>query len=197
MSTPGADDEAALWRRSLDGDGDAFGGLFDLHRDRIHRHACRLVDTTTDAEDVVASAFLELWRRRDDVHVVDGSVLPWLLVTATNAARNLARARRRHRDFLGRLPRTSSSPDPADLVLDHGALAIDPAMLAALRGLNARDLQLVTLVVLEDLSLADAAAALGISHTAAKSRMHRARARLRDRLGDETSETLSPAGDAS
>lgn len=179
------DDEAALWRGSLDGDGDAFGAVYDLHRDRVHRHACRLVDTVADAEDVVASAFLELWRRREDVRLVDGSVLPWLLVTATNVTRNLARSRRRYRAFLARLPRGDDAPDAAAVVLDRSATGLDPAMLDALRALNVADLRLVTLVVLEDLSLAEAADALGISHTAAKSRMHRARTRLRTRLGED------------
>jgi RNA polymerase sigma factor (sigma-70 family) len=194
MSTPTGDDEAALWRRSLTGDGGAFGAVFDLHRDRVHRHACRLLDTVADAEDATASAFLELWRRRDDVRLVDGSVLPWLLVTTTNVTRNLTRSRRRYRDFLARLPRASTSPDTADVVLDHGSVGLDPAMTAALRALGARDLELVTLVVLEDLSLGDAALALGISASAAKARMHRARGRLREQLGDTVLDPTAPAG---
>ncbi|WP_396133584.1 RNA polymerase sigma factor [Arthrobacter sp. 1088] len=45
-----------------------------------------------DAEDATAAAFLELWRRREGVRLVDGSILPWLLVTTTNTARNLQRS---------------------------------------------------------------------------------------------------------
>lgn len=190
-------DEAALWQRSLDGDGDAFGAVYDLHRDRVHRHACRLVDAATDVEDVVASAFLELWRRRDDVRVTGGSVLPWLLVTTTNVSRNLARSRRRHRAFLARLPRADHAPDPAEVVLDRSSEGLDPAMVAALRELTVSDLRLVTLVVLEDLSLAEAADALGVSRTAAKSRMHRARARLREHLGDSAHLVPADTGAAS
>ena len=67
---------------------------------------CGSWDSWPDAEDVAASAFLELFRRRDDVRVVNGSVLPWLLVTASNLARNSARARRRYQEFLARLPHT-------------------------------------------------------------------------------------------
>ena len=52
--------DGALWRRSLAGDGEAFGALFDRRRDRVFAHACRVVLTRQDAEDVVASAFLEL-----------------------------------------------------------------------------------------------------------------------------------------
>ncbi len=73
--------DSTLWGRSLTGDGEAFDVLFDRHRDRVFRHACRLADTRQDAEDAVASAFLELWRCRAKVQLVDGSVLPWLLVT--------------------------------------------------------------------------------------------------------------------
>ena len=60
-----------------------------------NRQAVRLLESWPDAEDVSASAFLELFRRRDDVRIVNGSVLPWLLVTTANLARNATRARRR------------------------------------------------------------------------------------------------------
>ncbi len=111
---PPLESDAELWRRSLDGDGQAFGLLFDRHRARVYAHACRLASTRHDAEDVVASAFLELWRRRADARLVDGSVLPWLLIAATNIGRNAARGTRRHRQFLDRLPRGRDLPDAAD-----------------------------------------------------------------------------------
>ena len=72
--------------------------------------------------------------------------------------------------------------------------ALDPAMLSALRSLGTRDLELVTLVVLEDLSLAEAGLALGISPSAAKARMHRSRTRLREQLGDAVLDPTAPAG---
>jgi len=88
-------DEAVLWSRARSGDGRAFAAVFDAHRDRTFRHVLRLVASAHDAEDVVAGTFFELWRRRDTVPVVDGSVLPWLLVTAGNLARNAGRGLRR------------------------------------------------------------------------------------------------------
>ena len=92
--TEHADADVTLWSRARTGDGEAFGRVFDAHRERVYRHALRLVDTVHEAEDVTAVAFLELWRRRDHVRLVDGSVLPWLLVTAGNVARNQRRAAR-------------------------------------------------------------------------------------------------------
>lgn len=176
--------EATLWTRSLDGDAEAFGAVFDLHRDRVFRQAARLLDHRDEAEDIAASAFLELWRRRREVRLVGGSVLPWLLVTASNLARNSVRARRRYRAFLSRLPREEPAPDAASVAVDGTALGIDPTLRAALRSLPERDLHLLSLVVFEDLCLADAAAVLNITPSAAKTRLHRVRERLRAQLGD-------------
>ncbi|MCB2174463.1 MAG: sigma-70 family RNA polymerase sigma factor [Actinomycetales bacterium] len=171
----------ALWSRARAGDGEAFGRVFDAHRERVYRHALRLVGTAHEAEDVTAVAFLELWRRRDHVRLVDGSVLPWLLVTAGNVARNQRRATRRYRRFLAALPRPGEAPDAAEPAL-AGALGMDPDLREALRTLPAPDLHLLTLVALEDCTIADAAAVLGIGEGAAKTRLHRIRTRLRGQL---------------
>lgn len=101
-------DEDGLWSRSLSGDGEAFGALYDRHRDRVFRHAYRLSGNHHDAEDIMAAAFLELWRRAK-VRIVGGSVVPWLLVTTTNMARNYGRAALRYRRLLDSLPRTEAS----------------------------------------------------------------------------------------
>ncbi|MGY4541330.1 DNA-directed RNA polymerase specialized sigma24 family protein [Arthrobacter sp. UYNi723] len=68
--------DEGLWRQSLLGQGDAFGVLYDRHRDRVFRHAYRLCGNHHDGEDIMAGAFLELWRRRKHVRVVEGSILP-------------------------------------------------------------------------------------------------------------------------
>ncbi|ABS03862.1 RNA polymerase sigma factor [Kineococcus radiotolerans] len=183
------------WAASLRGDSDAFGVLFDRHHARVYRHTLRLVPTgsSTDADDVTAAAFLELWRRREHVRLVHDSVLPWLLVTATNLARNTQRSTRRYRDLLQRLPRQDSTPDaseaartahtaPSDFagIADFG----DEELTRALRSLKPVDLQLITLVVLEEYALTEAADLLDLTPGAAKTRLHRARTRLRTALAD-------------
>jgi RNA polymerase sigma factor (sigma-70 family) len=190
-------DESALWARSLEGDGDAFGALFDVHRDRVYRHACRMVEGRHDAEDVTGAAFLELWRRRASVRVVHGSVLPWLLVTASNIARNVSRGSRRHRAFLDRLPRSPHAPAAADVAFTEDLRGADPALRAALGALSADDQALISLVVLEDMSLADAADVLRLTPGAAKTRLHRARQRLRTSLQGRPSALFPAMGDQS
>jgi RNA polymerase sigma factor (sigma-70 family) len=159
------------WTKVLFGDGEAFGVIFDRHRSRIFRHSYRLADATTDADDLVSIVFLEAWRKRHSVRFVDGSMLPWLLVTATNSARNLVRNGRRYRQVLGDLP--MKTHDDSELFeLDGGRGQ------AALRGLSLIDRQVITLCLLEDFSEREAATALGVPAGTVKSRLSRAKARL-------------------
>ncbi|GKV74505.1 RNA polymerase sigma factor [Pseudarthrobacter sp. NCCP-2145] len=181
------DGEEGLWRRSVQGQGDAFGVLYDLHRDRVFRHAYRLCGNHHDAEDVMAASFLELWRRRKHVRVVEGSILPWLLVTTTNIARNRARAALRYQRLLNSLPRNQETSDHAADPYRRYQNQLDQDLAAALRTFAAEDLHLVTLVVFEDHTIAAAAAVLDLTPAAAKSRMHRARQRLRAALEGHTS----------
>ena len=177
--------ESELWNRSLGGDSSAFGELFDKHRDRIFRHAFRLVGNVHDAEDAAATVFLELWRRRKQVRVVDGSILPWLLVTTTNACRNIHRAARRYRTFIDALPRDHDALGAEEELLRRAPLnSVPECLILALRALSPSDMQLFALVNLEDYSISDAAAAIGLSTTAAKTRLHRSRVRLRATLGE-------------
>lgn len=156
--------------------------LFDRHRDRVFQHARRMAGNRHDAEDVSAAAFLELWRLRSRVRLVNGSVLPWLLATATYVGLNLTRSRRRYQRFLERLPRTGEQSDVAESVLAAG---IDPRLIGALRSLKAKDAQLLALVALEGYSVNDAADCLRLSSQAARARLHRSRRILREQLGQE------------
>lgn len=167
--------EAELWAIGASGDARAFGAIFDLHRDAVFRAARRLVDDVADAEDLTGVTFLQLWRRRRDVIPVNGSVLPWLLVTTQNTARNLARTRRRYERFLAALPAPTSIASVREL--DPGERY--EALVVSLRALRPIDQNLVLLTQVEGYSLLEASEVLGITYGAAKTRLSRAKARLR------------------
>lgn len=172
-------DEATAWAAVLDNDGDAFVAIFDQHRDRVYRHALRMTANVHDAEDVTGGAFLELWRRRKAVRVVDGSVLPWLLVTATNLTRNLTRGLRRYRALIASLPRADVARSAEDVALEQiEEFRIVAQVRDALSGLSPSDAALITLTMFEHYSPAQAAVALGITDGAARTRLHRARTRM-------------------
>jgi RNA polymerase sigma factor (sigma-70 family) len=171
------DDE--LWHDARHGNGRAFAAIFDRHRDRVFLHVLWHGAESGDGEDLVATVFLELWRHRSTARIVDDSLLPWLLATATNVTRNATRARRRYRRLLSSLPDAHDGVDPSELAESRLAFHGRAAPLArALRALPLIDQQLIALTAFEDLSLDEAARALSLSYGAAKTRLSRARKRL-------------------
>jgi RNA polymerase sigma factor (sigma-70 family) len=173
--------EVELWTRARADDGRAFASLFDQHRDRVFRHCLRLVENPHDAEEVTATSFLELWRRRTSIILVNDSVLPWLLVTASNVARNVSRGTRRYRALLDTLPRATDALDYAQRAMaDVDDRDVDNALMLELKSLGQRDAALIVLVSLEGYKITDAALLLGLSPGAARTRLHRAKIRLRE-----------------
>ena len=177
--------ETDLWVACLQGERDAFGELFDRHRDRVFRHLLRFGDSPADAEDSTAIVFLELWRRRSAVHLVDGSVLPWLIVTATNVGRNASRSRRRYQRLLDALPPGEPMGDAErEAMVRMRVAATDARLASALAEPSPRDSHLLALTALAGYSITDAAEALGLTPGAARVRMHRLRQKLQLQVGD-------------
>ena len=147
--------DGTLLAAAIGGDGQAFGRLYDRHRDRVFRHVLRLSDSRFDAEDLVALVFVEAWRRQEAIRIVEGSVLPWLLVTANNLARNQSRARRRYRSVLARIAHPVAEPDHADAVAERlGAGERAEVVRCAFDELSRRDQEILTLCVLDELTTA-------------------------------------------
>jgi RNA polymerase sigma factor (sigma-70 family) len=168
------DADDALWARVRDGDEYALAALFDRHEARVFRHALRLLTSREDAKDAVAIAFFELWRKRESVRLVDGSPLPWLLNTAAHSARNLERSGRRYRALLERTPVHDEH--------GHPVLYDESGVLAALKRLPEREQSVVVLTVIEGYPEKATAEALGIPVGTVKSRLARAKARLREEI---------------
>jgi RNA polymerase sigma factor (sigma-70 family) len=183
-SKTGPDDES-VWVRARDGDADAFTAIYDRHHDRVYRHSLRLAPTVHDTEDVVALVFLEAWRRRAYVRIVDGSVLPWLLVTANYVAANASRSARRHRIAMAKLPVQESIDDATDDVLERiDGTGRERRLRAAFAHLSSNDRDVLTLCVVHELPLASAATALRVPVGTVKSRLSRAKDRLARLTGD-------------
>ncbi|MDJ0376254.1 sigma-70 family RNA polymerase sigma factor [Cryobacterium sp. PH31-L1] len=161
------------------GNGQSFGVLFDRHHDRVFRYSFRLVRSHVEAEDVTAMVFLEAWRRRARVRLVNGSIIAWLLATATNVARNRLCPALRYQRMLNKIPRPEPAPDHSTTVLDE--LAAAPARRTvqdAFRGLNHHDQKILSLCVLEELSAPDVGEILGIAPGAVRARLLRAKQRV-------------------
>jgi len=177
--------DATLWLEAVAGTESSFATLFDRYRARVFRKAYGRVRSVSDAEDIVAVVFLEAWRNRDRMRLVEGSILPWLLTVTTNVTLNNQRTSRRYRRLLARLPQVEDAQDHADDVahrLDSRERAA--SVTRALRALPAAERTIVDLCIIDELPLVTAAAALGLPVGTVKSRLHRARQRLRIDLSE-------------
>ncbi|WP_103884504.1 RNA polymerase sigma factor [Actinacidiphila yanglinensis] len=191
--------ELSLRARLRSGDPEAFGRIFDDHARAVHRYAARATGNWTTAEDVVSLTYLEAWRLRETVRSDGGDLLPWLLGIATNVLRNTTRAARRHQAALSRVPPRPAQPDFADEVVgrmdDAERLA---AAQRALRRLRRGEREVFSLCVWAGLDYAAAADALGVPVGTVRSRLSRARRRLRELADEELAsggtEPASPSG---
>jgi RNA polymerase sigma factor (sigma-70 family) len=174
-----------LWAAVAAGDEAAFGILFDRHSHAVYNHAFRLCGSWSVAEDITQATFMTTWRKRGTVQLAYGTALPWLLVVAGNCARTEWRSARRLRALLGRIP-AEHDPDPADDVA--GRLDDERAMgrvLAAVRRLPRAEREAVALCLWSGVGYPEAAAVLGVTEVAVRSRVSRARARLSKVLTEE------------
>lgn len=137
-----------------------------------------------DPEAIAAEVMAIAWRRLADVPQDDAR--PWLIVTA----RNLLLADRR-RDGAG-VSELDNFDVPAPPEPPAPMLELDAPLQAALGALSAQDRDAVLLVAWEDLTPSQAAASLGISPTAFRVRLYRARRRVIAQL--RIHERQTPAG---
>lgn len=173
--------DADLWGRARDGDEHAFGALFDRHSRAVYNYCFRRTADWSAAEDLTSVVFLETWRQRDKVRMESDSLLPWLYGVATNVLNNHRRSRRRHRDALARLPKPPPAPDGADDTGDRiDAERRMKEVLAGLASLSQRDQEVLVLCVWQGLEYAQAAEALGVPVGTVRSRLARARRKLRN-----------------
>ncbi|XAS67531.1 RNA polymerase sigma factor [Micrococcaceae bacterium Sec5.7] len=172
--------DAELWERCVNGDPDALGTLFERHSDAVFRYCLSRTGSWHDAEELVSVTFLEAWRQRKGLTLQRDSLLPWLLGVATNAAKNKARSVRRHEQFLGRLPHSPAAPDhatAADERMDVERQVKD--LLDGAAGLSAGERDVLLMCVMNGYSYEDTATALGIPIGTVRSRVNRAKKKLR------------------
>jgi RNA polymerase sigma factor (sigma-70 family) len=172
--------DADLWARSRAGDSDAFGLLFERHTRLIYNYCFRRVGDSATAQDMLSMVFLEAWRRRAKALPPD-KTLPWLYGIATNVTRHQRRSERRFAAALRRLPTSDAEPDfaaVADERLDYERQA--RKALDLLKALPQREQDVFVLCAGMELSYEDAALALDLPVGTVRSRLSRARARLRE-----------------
>jgi RNA polymerase sigma factor (sigma-70 family) len=171
------------------GDKSAFGELCERHARQIFRVAIRITRNREDAEDAMQDSFLNAY-----VHLknFDGrsKFVTWLTRIAINSALMKLRKKRitpeisidqddERTEFRAHFEFPDKAPNPEETFYQGESKKILNAAIARLRP---RTRKVVELQIFQEMSLKEAARALEISETAAKSRMFHARLSLRASL---------------
>jgi len=171
-----------------------FRELYDAVYVDLLRFARRRVHPI-HAEDVVGEVMLVAWRRLDDVPADLSAARAWLFGVARKTLQNARRRGDRHDAVAVRLAEVRHGPDDAGHHPDLVAHRVDIA--AAWPLLSALHQEAIALSVLDGLTAPEAAAVLGISSTAFRLRLSRARRTLRGYIDPTTAEDRMPGLPAS
>ena len=166
---------------------DGFAEVFDRYAPSILRYAQRRLDSREAAQDVVSDTFTAAWRHWDRRPAPE-VLLPWLYAIAGNAVRDQWRSAQRQRRLTGRLS-ALRAPGPSG---DPGeGVVLGRSISQALAALPEADREVLRLVAWEGQTDARLLGlALGLRPGSARSRVLRARRRLRALLD----EADTPAG---
>lgn len=169
--------EAELLRRTAQGDESAFGEIYARHSPAVYRYALRMSSSQEIAEELVQEVFLQVVRGCRGFDPSIGALSSYLFGLARN---RLARM----------------WPDPAEAPLEDFDLAGDEAdpleglsreqqveaVRAAVGNLPLKYREVVVLCDLEEMSYAAAAEMLGVESGTVRSRLHRARKMLLEKV---------------
>ena len=174
-------DERELIRRAGQGDQEAFRQLVETYQAPAYRLALRMCGGDAAlAEDAAQEAFLAAWRGLPRFRG-DSRFSTWLYRLTTNAAIDWLRREKRHRgmDDVTELELPDDGPGPQDQAEQAEA---QQTVRRALGQLSEEHRQVLLLRYMQELDYAEIAAALEISEGTVKSRISRAKMRLRELL---------------
>ncbi|HEX5468294.1 MAG TPA: sigma-70 family RNA polymerase sigma factor [Gaiellaceae bacterium] len=182
MTVNSSPDDGDLWTRARAGGRDAFAELFDRHANTIYSYCFRRTAEWSLAEDLTSVVFLEAWRKRHAVELAEDKVLPWLFGIATNVVRSHRRARRRYEGALKRLPPPERQLDVAEELVQRidDERQMRDILEVLERVLPRLEQEAFALCAWQGLSSHEASLALGVPEATVRTRLFRARARLRD-----------------
>ena len=190
FDAPGPADDAVLLAAARRGDLSAFNGLVLRHQRTVYSVCARTLSSPDDAADATQEAFLSAYRSLTTFRGAAEGFRPWLLRIAVNGCYDVLRRRRRHpsesldeiRDDPDDGPR-QAPPDPNPLPDERALTDETRRQIEAGLATLAPDQRLtVVLCDVQGLSYEEAADVMGVEIGTVKSRLSRARVRLREYL---------------
>jgi RNA polymerase sigma-70 factor, ECF subfamily len=171
--------DMALASRAAAGDDTAFAELYRRHHRHVYRHCRRLLRCPEDAADATQQTFLSMHRRLAKGSPPDASVGGYLLRVAQHASFEVHERRRAQQALAERHERVATQPDHATAVVTAHAVR------HAAGSLPERQLAVLVMREVEDLTYEEIADRLGMNDNAVAQLLHRARRRLARELNHE------------
>ncbi|MFC1913423.1 RNA polymerase sigma factor [Chloroflexota bacterium] len=162
--------------RATDGDGDAFGRLYDLHVDRVYRHIYYRVSNTADAEDLTQQVFIKAWQAISRYTKTASPFLAWLIKISHNLVIDFYRAKKSETYIDFDIVATKPESDPEHMV---EACLSQQELRRAILALHGDQSQVIMMRFIEEFSYTEIAASLGKSEGAVRVILHRGLARLK------------------
>jgi RNA polymerase sigma-70 factor (ECF subfamily) len=164
------------WLRS--GDPDSLAWVVSTHQSALLEYARRLLNDSSEAEDIVQEAFIRLWRRRKLLRP-DGSVRSLLFISVRSIARDVYR----HWGRRMILEPVCEVPTSGDTPLDHLiGTELNHSFQAVLEGLSPRRREVFHLIRNEGLTHEDTGKELGITTRTVKNTITSALSEIRTKL---------------
>jgi RNA polymerase sigma factor (sigma-70 family) len=182
-------DEAALIQEAMRGDLDSFNRLVLAYQDIVYNQAFRIMGETDSAEDATQDAFISAFRHMKSYR--GGSFKAWLLRIVTNTCYDeIRRRKRRPTTPLEPLDNQNEEIESPSWLTDRSESPeesterneLSQAIQSCLNGLPIEFREVVILVDIQEMDYAEAAQVMGKPVGTVKSRLARARFRMRDCL---------------
>jgi RNA polymerase sigma factor (sigma-70 family) len=174
-------------------DAGAFEAFYRAHVEAVQRFVARRVDDPYLAADLTADVFLAAIDAAGTYRADRGTPEAWLFGVARHVvAAEHRRAAREHRANARVEGRRLLGEDDIERMQQRiDAAAHTRALLAAIAVLPEGERAVLELVALDELTVTEAAAALGLRPVTARVRLHRARSALRRQVFDDASPAIS------
>jgi len=174
----------ALVRAVQDGDGEAFGKLYDRYVDQVFRFIYYRVNDRGLAEDFTSETFLRALRRIATINYQGRDIGAWFMTIARNIVFDHTKSARFRLELVTgeSVETTDTEASPESAVLAH---LTNTRLLAAVNELGEEQKECIVLRFLHGLSVSETAAVMGKNDGAIKALQHRAVKRLAGMLADE------------
>lgn len=181
-------EEGRLLARAQRGDMLAFEALVQMHQQRVYSNCYRQLSNVAEAEDITAETFLRAFQHLSSLRA-EPSIIYWLLRVANNLIISFLRkhGNRPTLELDEARETASSQASPEEEMLMHSRQEV---VRRCLNELPPLDRSAVLMFYLEERSLEEIAAVLNVGVAGAKSRVHRARIKLRELVISELGEDI-------